>query len=325
MIQVFSKKWFVLHQKKLLWFANTWFGRYVLRIHGKRSSVGKNRIARIDPNAITWAVKKGKKKWILQTEFRTHDKFAKRLYYAFLPIWWLFHGWDWLTFKKPVWSLGFDTLTQYPRTIGTNEPCDGLLKGEHANSTLADLIASAGTSTYSTTTGVALVASATENLYSSLYRAEFCFDTSSLTSGADISAVVLSLYGYSKANGLGDIGVSITASTPAATSSLANSDFEAVGDVAFSTKVYADLNTSGYTDWTLDSNGIANISKTGISCYGEKSTWDLAGSGPTWANSKNSLYYSRSASTAGTTSDPKLVVTYTVSGGAGAMLLLGAG
>ena len=52
---VFSIEWFEKYQKQLLWFANTAWGKYVLRIHGDRSGVGKNKIIKIEPFAITWA------------------------------------------------------------------------------------------------------------------------------------------------------------------------------------------------------------------------------------------------------------------------------
>lgn len=120
MLQVFSKEWFEKHQQKLRWFANTKIGRYTLRINGDRSSVGKNKIARINTNSITWV-----KNYVTRevvTEFRPHDKFAKRLYYAFRPMWWLMHGWDWVTFQQPRWNLGFDTLTQYPESTGADNP-----------------------------------------------------------------------------------------------------------------------------------------------------------------------------------------------------------
>src|SRR3990167_5137978 len=88
---LFSKEWFLKHQKILLWFVNTWIGRKILCINGSKSLVGKNKIIYIEPNAIWW---KGKKKREVVAEFRTHDKFGKRLYYAFKPIWYLIHYWD---------------------------------------------------------------------------------------------------------------------------------------------------------------------------------------------------------------------------------------
>jgi hypothetical protein len=90
----FGSLFFLLHQDRLLWLLNApiigrWF-RWVLRISGESSSVGSLKIDRILPNAIFWW--HGDKQ---VAEFRTHAKFSKRLYYAFRPLWWTLHAWDW--------------------------------------------------------------------------------------------------------------------------------------------------------------------------------------------------------------------------------------
>ena len=115
----FSKQWFLKYQKILLRFCNTWIGRKILCIDGNKSSIGKNKIIHIESNAIWW--KTGRK---VTAEFRTHDKFGKRLYYAFKPLWHLFHIWDLGFGWQPNWNLGFDTLTVYP-AAGANSPVDG--------------------------------------------------------------------------------------------------------------------------------------------------------------------------------------------------------
>ena len=51
---LFDKQYFEEKQDKLLKFANSKIGRWFFRIHGKRSSVGKRKIIKIEPNAITW-------------------------------------------------------------------------------------------------------------------------------------------------------------------------------------------------------------------------------------------------------------------------------
>ena len=107
---IFSKAWFELNQKLLLKLANSWIGRRIFCINGKRSLVGNHKITKITPNAIFWTAGRYKK-----AEFRTHDKFTRRLIHAFYPIWLLVHAWD-ITIAnnfQPAWNLGFDTLTAY--------------------------------------------------------------------------------------------------------------------------------------------------------------------------------------------------------------------
>jgi hypothetical protein len=327
MIQVFSKEWFQKHQRKLVWFANTKIGRYTLRIYGDRSSVGKNKIVQISPNSITWI--KDRKKRELQTEFRTHDKFAKRLYYAFKPFWYLFHGWDEIAnaMRQPGWNLGFDTLTQYPGSIEAYNPCDGFTRRATTSETYATIIDEAGTNVFTSDIQVRIKASTTANQFSALDRAATCFDTSALTTGANISAAVYSLFGVARAFGLGTPDISVVSSAPASTSSLAVSDHSSYGSTSFAAIGLGSLSTSAYNDWTLDSNGIDNVSKDGISKFGIRDSWDIAGSfGGSWSSGQETLFSAKAAITDGTTQDPKLVVTYTLGAtGASSMMLLGIG
>jgi hypothetical protein len=312
---VFSKTWFKQHQKPLLWFANTIIGRYVLRIHGKRSDVGKRKIIRIDPNAIFWIKEMTPEGPVFQVEFRTHDKYAKRLYYAFKPIWWLFHAWDSFTVACPQLNLGFDTLTKYPGSIGVDNPCDGYIQLDATNQTYANIIA---TTTASSTTNVVLGVTiqchlSNTNYFKQLTRSILCFDTSALTSGATISAAVISLKGNTKTSQLTNKpSYSIVSSSPASTSALATTDIDNVGNTSFAAVAYDSVSTSGYSDWTLDASGRANISKTGISKFGIRDSWDLAGTfGGVWTSNSVCQIYWDSAATSGTSTDPKLVVTYT--------------
>ena len=171
---MFNSQWFLKHQKTLLLFANSFIGRYVLCL--KTSSVGKNKIIKILPNSITW---KGKKKNEYVTEFRTHDKFGKRIFYAFKPIWYLFHLWDMVWY--PNFNLGFDTATFYP-AAGAASPVDGVVARHGIDEAFATIRAGAGTISSATDADAQasrLTASATTNQYSLLRRGIFLFDTSS--------------------------------------------------------------------------------------------------------------------------------------------------
>src|SRR5688572_20225406 len=145
---VFDEQWFKTHQRSLLWFANTRIGRWFFRINGNASSVGDNRIVGILPNAIFW---KGKKRQQYHAEFRTHDKFAKRLYYGLKPIWSLLHLWDtiWANRVQPSWNVGFDTLTVYP-AAGANSPVDGRVYRGAVDETFGTIIAGAGSTAVAT-------------------------------------------------------------------------------------------------------------------------------------------------------------------------------
>ena len=138
-----DKRFFRNHQEKLVKFANSPIGRYAFRIHGKRSSVGNNKIEAILPNAVFW--KKGDL-WV--GEYRTHNKFTKRLLHQFSPFWRLIHEWDTRVANViyPKWNLGFDSFgPAYPDADAETDTCDGQTGRVGADEQWATIRGSAGT------------------------------------------------------------------------------------------------------------------------------------------------------------------------------------
>lgn len=257
------------------------------------------------------------------TDFRSHNKFSKRLYYAFYPIWILFHCWDILIANNfaPKLNLGFDTLTVYP-AAGANSPVDGMVGRNSVDESFATIIAGAGNEADATgSTYVPIVwigCSGTLNQFEKLRRAIILFDTSALTANATISAAVLSLWGSSKSDDAVAItpNVDIYTSTPAANNALANADYGQLGSVSQtgSPITYANFvgNETQYNAFTFDATGRGNISKTGISKFGTRNAnYDVAAVQPTWTINTTHALQASMADVAGTSNDPKLVVTYT--------------
>ena len=148
-----------------------------------------------------------------------------------------------------------------------------------------------------------------------LLRAIFLFDTSPLPDTATISSAVLSLKGLGSVNPGGTSpSINIYVSNPAADTSLTGTDFATTGTTAFATAIaFASWSDAGYNDFTLNASGIANISKTIVSKFSAvNANYDVAGSAPAWSSGNQDTINGYYAETAGTTSDPKLVVTYTV-------------
>lgn len=299
---MFNKEWFLKHQKILLWFANTFIGKRVLR-HDL------DKVDAILPNAVF--TREGKK---ITAEFRTHNKYSKRLYYAFKPLWHLFHLWDMAWYPKC--NLGFDSLTKYPDANPESTSVDGHVRRSVASETFGTIRAGAGTNSSDTETEATiarLVASSTSNQYSQMRRAIFLFDTSALTAEATISAATLSLYGSAKSNGLGSPTLDIVSSTPVSSTALVNADYAQLGTTVFSDIAYASFSTSAYNDMALNASGLAAISKTSISKFGTRIGWDTDNSfGGVWASTADTYFQAYFADQAGTTNDPKLVVTYTL-------------
>ena len=324
MMIVFSKQWFKKYNKQLCWLANSFIGDWVFSIskmgHDKKK-YGK--IFEMYPNAINhkqrllYNFEKKEFEQEYTTQFFSRNEYALRLQKIFYPIWFTFHCWDMLIANrfKPAWNLGFDTLTVYP-AVGANSPVDGFVAEFSTDLTWANIIIAAG-SLSSATGGSAFVnlisSSSTNNQWAHLYRGIFLFDTSPLTADANISATVLSLYGYSKTDGLSITpDVNVYTSNPANNDALVNGDFTTLGSVAQcdTAITYANQNAAGYNDFTFNATGRGNVSKTGISKFGARNAnYDVAANAPSWSDSLSSGLSIRYADNG--SDKPKLVVTYT--------------
>src|SRR3990167_8011164 len=150
---VFSKEWFKIHQRKLIWLLNAplikyWF-RWVMCIRKFDCPIDVA-INYIEPNAFWYGAKLvGKNKIKVTTDFRTDNKFSKRLYYAFKYIWWVMHIWDEIFADRmmPAYSFGFNTLTVYPNADPETTSVDGeVLEVQGTDQTWAAIRAGAGTS-----------------------------------------------------------------------------------------------------------------------------------------------------------------------------------
>lgn len=148
-----------------------------------------------------------------------------------------------------------------------------------------------------------------------IYRYIATFDTSALTSGATISGAVLSVYPTVITDELTD-SMSLVGSTPANNNAVVDADFETFnsGDGATlyaSARALSGLSTGSYQDFTMNAAGLAAIVKDGITPLGFRSEYDRSNTEPTWhIDVDTSTVTIRSADTAGTASDPKLVITY---------------
>lgn len=196
---------------------------------------------------------------------------------------------------------------------------DGRLSRTGVDESFATIRAGAGTIAENTLTNVTVVslqASTTLNQFQTLRRGIFTFDTSALTSSATISAVTLSLTGSGStpAVGAGATSMHITSASPASNNTLVASDFSNVGETSFASIPTGSYLSTGYNDFVLNASGIANVSLTGISRFGSRIGWDMDNSttGFTWASGAFSAIGCTFADQTGTTSDPKLTITYTL-------------
>lgn len=316
---VFSAAWFAQHQVWLLrllaWPLVGRLLRQVLAIRPHDLGWGTPIVA-LYPHAYTVEHPDGS----YTTDFRTHAKFAKRLYYQLLPLWRLLHMWDMAIANPfvPVLNAGFDTLTQYPDLgdPGTTT-VDGTAYRSVASESFATIRGGNGTGAYAiatTDTAPYLAGSSTVDQFSLMQRGLFGFNTSTLGASAGVSAVTFSQWFTGKISNLGDTTVEITAGPTASGTTLASGDFQTIGRVAFATGVsIAGLTTGAYTDVALNAAGVAAVSLTGITKLGTQLGWDLANSFTgTWASGVQTGPTLAFADQTGSANDPKLEVTYTV-------------
>ncbi len=324
---LFDKNWFQQHQRGLLFLCNApvikyWF-RWVLRIH--HNVPFSSYIYTLEPNSYTiylgvFLTKKGLcKKY--KRDFRTHNKFSKRLYHAFYPLWVTFHIWDlFADHYAPKLSFGFSTLTVYPDPSTGATTVDGMVGRNNVDEVWASLRGGAGNASDPTgQTAQILIATAPLSLsqWSALQRAIFLFDTSSLGSTAIISAATLTLHASTKIDSeVITPDIDIYTSTPAANNTLANSDYAQLGTTSQtgSPVTYANWPANADVVFTLNSTGRGNISKTSITKFGARNAnYDAANIEPFWTGTGLSSYLEfYTADRAGTTSDPHLDVTYTL-------------
>lgn len=320
---VFGREWFVRHQRALVAALSVPVLGGELRA---ALGIGSGRIVGILPHCYTVANDDG----TLTTDFRTHAKFAKRLRHEFLPIWKLAHWFDMRVANRfvPALNLGFDSLPSGPLTVypDAGNPgrttCNGtvgadytsdfsmdwtFLQGDGGNTHLTGAVQNAG----------AFVIASTEvtDVWGTLKRSIFLFDTAALTVNAMVTAATLSLAGSgSKVDGLSALpDADIYASTPASNTVLVNADYLQVGTISLTGAAvsYASLASSGYQAFVLNADGLANISTTSISKFGcRNANYDVAIVAPPWTSQVFSSWDVWLADATGRANDPKLVVTY---------------
>ena len=140
------------------------------------------------------------------------------------------------------------------------------------------------------------------------------FDTSALTAGATITAATISLFETAATREdtlLPSQLIDIVSSSPASNTNLVVDDYDQLGTTSFAAIDITSLTANAYNDFSLDANGLANISKTAISKFGARVSGDTSNTEPTFGADQAALVEFNAADAAGTANDPKLVVTYT--------------
>ena len=184
-----------------------------------------------------------------------------------------------------------------------------------SNQTWNQLTTGAGTGASSSPTYgyIRMRSTTTTNRYDLLNRANFFFDTSSLSGLVDTGTIKFYIYSSANPNPPNwSSSINIYGSSSTNTIEPTVGDFQAVQTTPFATEITAgSLNTSGYNTFTLNTFGKNAVDTAGLSRFvAILSTYDLDVSTPTWSSSKNHNYRNYYAEQ-GSSFSPELEITTT--------------
>lgn len=209
--------------------------------------------------------------------------------------------------------------TFWPNPHPETTSCDGRVFRNNPGGTWADIRDGAGNTASDNATAANMVfisSSATTNRWNAIVRSHFGFDTSAIDDSETIDSAVMSLWLLALEDAFTESAV-LCASTPASATGLVAGDYANFGTMRYSSDVaISALSINQYNDWTLNSAGLAAISKTGVTSLGLRLAGDIDNAEPSWLSNTNSRIngnYAENAS--GTARAPKLVVTTSAGGG----------
>lgn len=214
-------------------------------------------------------------------------------------------------------KVGSTTTTVYPDANPETTSVDGRTARSSANSTWASIQSGTGTGADDTTDPITICSytsdAATLGKWTALTRGVFLFDTSSIPDTDTISSATVSFFGTAKDDsaGPGD-NVNVYSSSLASNTAVASGDHVNFGTTAFATSILvSDWSTTAYNDFTINGTGIAAIDKTGITKFGLRLGNDVTNTDPGSPGlDLDERVACNMAEQAGTTKDPKLVVTH---------------
>lgn len=212
------------------------------------------------------------------------------------------------------------TVTYYPDAHPESTSVDGMVRHIADSSTWAQIRDGVGNNSDDDDDWEYLVrwqCDSQTDRYDHLHRSIFLFDTSAIPDGATILSAILSIYTFStfRNDASWDIKANIYSSNPASNTALVGGDYDSLGttplcdtDIAFA-NIKGFLNP-GYNNFTLNTTGLAAISKTAITKLGLREvTYDVGDTPPPWT--ANYIFYiSGYLAEKGGDFRPKLVITY---------------
>lgn len=212
-------------------------------------------------------------------------------------------------------KIGSTTSTFYPDADPESSSVDGTVTYSANPTTWQEAHDAATGTSLNDTDANRFVGVQNANPQWNITRGLFFYDTSPLGDTDTIDSATLSLYSRIAPDDDDNDGndfIAIVHSTSTSVTALVLGDYGKFGIIEqHDVGQRKDLTTMGsgvYVDWTLNSTGVGNVSKTTLTRFGAREGHDLLNIAvdPTF----NTMYIAF-AETAGTTQDPKLVVVHT--------------
>ncbi len=212
------------------------------------------------------------------------------------------------------------TTSTFNPVAGANSPVDGQANRNNTSESWAALIAGNGTGSNPSDTQNNIWftnATSSSNQFQFLLRNFFAFDTSPLGSFATISSATFSVFISAVTNGGLNTVVGLYLGTLASNANVVNADYQGTsGNTTLqsnTTPTTAGISTSAFLDFALNSTGLSNINKTGVTVFGGRFTQDVSGVQPTWVSGQTDSVQGNYADQGANI--PKLIINFTRPGG----------
>lgn len=321
--------WFKQQQRLLLWLANTKEGRALLCIKDDFPP-----IVEISKCHIKGFIGFSKGKLHYMSAFHSGSKWANIIRYRWKEFqqaaqWYYMNELASSLIKKPIFmpvapipGYTYLTNTSFPDPDPETSTVDGVVWEGVTETLWGTVRGGTGTNANDTADDVGLVQwvdGTTTDRFTQIRRSITLFDTSGIGATSTIDSATLAIRGSGSADAQSNVPeINIYTSTPAANTSLAIGDYAQIATVAQATAItFTNWSTTLDNTFTLNATGLTNISKTGITKFGQREAkFDVANVAPVWASPGSGSFGALLAETVGTGDDPTLTVQYTAAGGA---------
>lgn len=316
--------WFKQQQRLLLWIANSQEGRALLCIDKDFPP-----IVEISKKHIKGFIGFNKNKPQYISGFKVGAKYANVIRYRWkefqeMALWYYINEMSSSLIKKQIFNP-VCPIPGYAYLVNTSRPdpdpetttVDGGVSAQIVQTTWASIRGDAGNNAVPSAADINIfnsVGGTTSNNWSTLRRAIYLFDTSGIGGTSTIDSATLDIEGTGKNDpDTNTPDINIYTSNPASNTNLVGTDYSTVGTVAQATAItFANWSVTADNTFTLNSTGLGNISKTGVTKFGAaNANYDVANVAPTWSNGGSSWINGFAADQTGTASDPTLTTQYT--------------